>query len=800
MTVRLLRPFNGLPVDTIVTLDRATEAALVSLSSAVNNPTQGIPYVPNPPFDQTVLRLGLPLPAESLGAATTNTPEGNRAALQAALDMNNDVTLLTDGDFEIDDLLFVDSNRTIQLGANTRIRNVGAIGKALLKTTNAHWDTNTFWNPGTLILCATQGTPAGTGTMRRSGNTLFYTAPGDTEGVGVAITVGPANGSGTARYELPSGNSAWNLHVVVSQPTMGGTTFPIRIHNSSGSKPVTWSRTSNITTITEPGHGREALDSIVMCGTNFIGQAFIRTVIDANTYTIADSRGNATGSGEVFGRRNINILGGTWDGNMAVRTDNRGFEDRHVMLVPGVTNLTIQCRVTESIKYGIFAQGNSNIHVDIDFYASNPVGSTAAFQSDGHSLNTYVTVRGRSTDTMIAFIGGEFPAQGCWLLSTNEGNLNFYNTTVENVISDNSLFELIRVALASGGLALNTRIRNIKGSIDTARQQMSAVGVIYDTLLHNPGAYSIVDFDCEDVRVDNNGPNHLAQVTCVVHGATASRGIKIRNIVATSNNVASGDAFVIVGSPAGVNCAIDDVEVNGFRHSNGTWQGRAVITQGTGAIKLMTVRNVGVVVDNALVNTTFASGCFTHESAITIQRCLLDECSMEDVSAAGTKSDVWRCWTSGGVIDSFVITRMKCLGTLSLGEYNSTATGTNITMQDVDVRSAATIFGIRMSRVAASVTVGDIRSFGTILTDLVRISYSSANMTIRSTGNLYTPSGGSGRHVNLAGGGTNAPTCYGFDLWADETQLTTTRGQYVKTTAAGNAVLYRNAGAWAEIG
>lgn len=799
MTVRLLRPFNGFPTDAVVELDRGTEAALVSQRAATFNLAGGEVFRFNGALDSQPPIIGLSVAAEDFGVSPTATPTRNREAFQAALDTANVVTCYTEGVIGIDDLLFCASDKQILLGNNTTILGASAMGKALLKTSNVHWGENNFWMPGVMLGFVTNGTPAGIGQLRLSSNTLFYTAPGDTEGVGVAVTVGPASGTGTARYELPSGNPAWKLHCTVSQPSLGGTTFPLRIHNSTGSRPVTWSRTSNLTTVTETNHGRQANDVIILCGTNFIGQAFIQSVVDANTYTFVDTRSNSSGSGEVFGRRNISILGGTWDSNILTGTNSRGFEDRHALLCFGVTNLNVDCTIKNPLKYGLFTQGVANWNAKVVFSATNPASSTAAIQCDGHSFQGTISAQGRSTDTLTALIGGEFPAQGCWLLSTNEGGLNFTNTIVEDIYGDQCKFELVRLALAAGGVAKNTLIRHVRGSIDTTAQQMIAVGVVYDALLHNPGDYSLVDFIVEDVSVNKIGPNHLVQVSILPRGAVRSSGIKVRNVAFGYNNTASGDGFVIIGGPASGTCTIDDAEVTGVRHTTTSWQGRAVITQGTGLIRQLTVRDVQLVIDNALVNTTWISGCFTHEAAVTMDRCLVDECGMEDISAAGTKSDVWRCWTSGGAIDSLLITRMRCRGTLSLGEYNSTATATNIIMDDVDARSAATIFGIRVTRAATSVTVGNIRSYGTILTDLVRIGYSSFTMTVRSMGGLYTPSGGSGRHVNLAAGTANAPTCFGFDLWADETQLTTTRGQYVKSTAAGNPVVYRNATVWAEI-
>lgn len=51
MTVRLLRAFNGIPTNSIVTLDAPTETALVRQFAASLTLTGGVPYTGGLPFD-----------------------------------------------------------------------------------------------------------------------------------------------------------------------------------------------------------------------------------------------------------------------------------------------------------------------------------------------------------------------------------------------------------------------------------------------------------------------------------------------------------------------------------------------------------------------------------------------------------------------------------------------------------------------------------------------------------------------------------------------------------------------------
>lgn len=102
MTIRLLRPFNGMPTNAIVTLDTATEAALVASFGASTTLTGGTPWYPGKPFD------ALPAPAESMsaeyfGASPNASADTNAAAIQNALNARGTATLLTTGTYIVSD-------------------------------------------------------------------------------------------------------------------------------------------------------------------------------------------------------------------------------------------------------------------------------------------------------------------------------------------------------------------------------------------------------------------------------------------------------------------------------------------------------------------------------------------------------------------------------------------------------------------------------------------------------------------------------------------------------------------------
>jgi hypothetical protein len=73
MTIKLLQAFNGLPANTIITLDAATEIALVNALGATFTLAGGAQFVPNIPFNNVKeLTLDGRAPASSTAVGTAN--------------------------------------------------------------------------------------------------------------------------------------------------------------------------------------------------------------------------------------------------------------------------------------------------------------------------------------------------------------------------------------------------------------------------------------------------------------------------------------------------------------------------------------------------------------------------------------------------------------------------------------------------------------------------------------------------------------------------------------------------------
>ena len=97
MTIRLLRPFEAYPSNSIVTLDRATEAALVGQVAATFSLAGGVPFTQPQPYQYAPAIRS----AESFGASPSAPAQVNGNAIQSAINQGGTVTLTTPGVYSL---------------------------------------------------------------------------------------------------------------------------------------------------------------------------------------------------------------------------------------------------------------------------------------------------------------------------------------------------------------------------------------------------------------------------------------------------------------------------------------------------------------------------------------------------------------------------------------------------------------------------------------------------------------------------------------------------------------------------
>jgi len=123
MTVKLTRQFGEYPSNSIVTLDRATEAALIAGNAATTNTAGGAQWAGNGLFSSSprVASINISGDADSV-----------TAQLQSALNVGGIVQVLTPGTFEINDTLLIGDETHFVLSPQTTIRLANNTNKAML--------------------------------------------------------------------------------------------------------------------------------------------------------------------------------------------------------------------------------------------------------------------------------------------------------------------------------------------------------------------------------------------------------------------------------------------------------------------------------------------------------------------------------------------------------------------------------------------------------------------------------------------------------------------------------------------
>ena len=761
---------------------------LISANGAVVVSTANVPtnaaYSGGIAFDPVTGAMFVSSSVGALSTAnTTAAATANVTAIQAALTAGGLVQITTPGTYYTNDPLFYGPDTRLVLGAGVTIKSNATYGHTLLRMGNADFTGDALAADGVAIICATDGTAVGTGTLtvQSAPARLTWAAPGDT--AGSAVNVSAADG----RYSLASANGK-NLHVSVARTSLPASgTYSVKVVATRGAVPVTWSRTSNVTTVTESAHTRWPGDCAILFGTNFIGQVYLATKASASTWTFTDSRSNTTGSGEVYGIANVQVMGGTWDANFATNGATRNSSHRHGILVIGVNRWNMETQVNDLYKYGVYVQGAAHWWANIGTYSDSASSSTSALSIQGKTYGGQYQCYGRSTDNLTALLCSDYPNQ-LFLWPGDEGGTHIDQTTIEQLDGDQCKFQLCRLVGAVGQWIRNTTIRNVGGTVDA--NTTAIIGSIVDTNVVLGTETNIDGLVIDGLSVNKAGTTSCAQVSLSCAGTTPSRGIVLRNIrPAFPAEINGGGAITVQAGN------FEDITVQHCSNGQPNWQGVFVTTNGsTGTVERLSIEDVSITVDNALKNTAWRSAIYAGVgSGMVVREVNVTNCSVRDNSAAGSKSYLVNLTASGGSHGAvnMINNRVKnCQAVL-----NQAFADSSLKIRAFGINMDGVSFCCNFDAVAGEIHIGGIWTTGTI-NSAVLINFSSATLKIRSLGGMCsTPTNG---HVYIAGGTVNSPDVNGADMVCDTTKLAAVTGNLVKSSATSKVCMYDGA-AWTAI-
>jgi hypothetical protein len=750
-------------------------------------------------------------------ANNATAAEFNRAMIQTAIDAGGVVNIVKPGVYYVSDTLFGQDYATLDLGAGVKIIPHGTYRKTVITTLNAHWWGDAAAPAGIAILGATDNSAgtAGTGTVRVASKTMYYTAPGDTEGAGVVAVAGTGDqGTGTARYELVSGDGVRKLYVTAVYGSLSTASGSVRIHKCSGAKTVSWTRDGSVCTVTETAHGRDAADGLGLYGANFLGQQHILNVTDVDTWTMLDTRTAGSGTGAVLGRKSFSITGpGTIDYGCrnTVAPVLRSINDAHAVLALCVSDFTFghgETQIRQSKKYGIYCQVTSRLRIDMKFYADaigpdsgNPYTSTAAYQLNGKNFDSVCSVVGKSTDTLTALCISDYPAQ-CFFLSSDFGNTDTSFTTLPITRGiGGSHHDVIRLAGCR-----NSKFRHtVIGEVYTDCSNTTSTALLFafaDPYLHNAG-------ECiwEGLHVKKGAwtqqPGstiHTASISLWPEGSTPCTGTIIEGLeLDVPARTETFGAILLGSSAAGSGGIIADLTIrNCYTRNNKSWQGTLLhkmqptipgVTPGSGAVTVgrLQVSDNFLQIDNAAHTSWMSNLVSIAASNWTIDSLYVERNRFIDVSSAGTKSFLFYSWPGdkGGfkvakLTDNYVAGN----GTGLLNHQSTTYAMPKITVDGLHI-GPSTSYGVILGA-PAILNVGNWHSDdGGVYRSIFVIYSSGAASDIQSMGGNNVKGSDT---LSVTVSGSVQPSVNGIDLAVDLSTIARTAGRIVRTAVSKGTI------------
>jgi len=440
-------------------------------------------------------------------------------------------------------------------------------------------------------------------------------------------------------------------------------------------------------------------------------------------------------------------------------------------------------------KYGIYGQAVADYTCDVRGYADAPSSSTAIVQINGKSKNGKIRVTGTSTDTATALIGGDFPNQ-TFLFPNDEGGLDFDQTKIHDLDLQQCKFEVVRLAGAAGIWYRNTTINNVQCEVISPTGQI--VSVYSDTVVYLGGETNVAGLVIDGLSYSKTHALDVMMVRFENQSANVSSGLVLRNIELSAPAEENG-----LGPVRFLSGNWRDVTIDNAFQRNPTWQGMVVVATGSAAINIqnLTVRNTHLRINNALKNTAWRSAILgTGNANAVFESVLIENCSVVDVSSGGTKAGVV-INVSGSALRNLRLRGIRVDGTLDVAYCNVTGATSRWILDDIETNNCS--FVVRCDMPLGEVQIGSMRHI-TNVTDVVRISFSTATMRVNSLGGLPRTAPTSGKHVNVAAGSANFPECNGADMLCDTAQTASVTGSMIRSSATSRVQEY-NGSAWVNV-
>lgn len=547
------------------------------------------------------------------------------------------------------------SNTNIWIDSGVTLTNSGTFQHTMFRTGNAEFSSVASPIPGVSIYCADEQA-AGDGTMRYTSGTtsLAWRSPGDTiYGPEVNIS-GVTNAATVAIFKLASASATKSIYVYVAPATRSTVERTVKVAEVTGAKAVTWSRTSNVTTVTEAGHQRRVGDFVILFNdTTAMRHGYI-SAVSASTWTIADTGSNASGSARAYGVRNIRI-----NGNGATLDYNKNgltislMSNLHAIILNAVSDVTVEgLQVNNCTKYACLVTGYKNAmfrnfstyrSVSSDFSGNSdvihPLGPGRHFVAEDTRAQGGDNIFGIGCADFYDYVFNcpqygdlsltDGRITGVWCEDTDEQPVRFYNANGTNVIRN----WVVDGVFGTYGATVDSAVAIIMdtmsgGMVDSGQTNIDGLVVISPDAVRSDGTHSFA---------------------IKVAGAGTRRNLRFDRVrPRPGNTTLRGTVWFDTGTSA------EDASVS---FEGGNFSGYLVGITGATTVGRLTVRSTGVLNGDNALGATQRPVVVALDSSTTVLTYLdIGGLVVDDTSSSGTKTSVvWSTGTIGEAVISDVI-------------------------------------------------------------------------------------------------------------------------------------------------
>lgn len=587
----------------------------------------------------------------------------------------------------LDDCILLGSNASVWIAPGSTIINGGAVQHTMIRTGNAEFKADATPIPGVTIYCADEAASAGSGTLRytTAGTSLAWLAPGELS-YGSEVNISAVVSAATVGiFIIPGAVAGKAIYVYVAPASRAGgvTTRTVRVEPVTGARAITWTRLTNLRTVTETWHGRRVGDFVINFGpSGDVSHGFI-TAVTANTYALPDT-GTDQGAalvGRAYGVRNVSILG-----NGATLNYNKPglpvtlMSNLHAVILNACNDVTVErLQVNNCTKYALLVTGYKRVEINgFSSYRDDSAvldGNSDVVHPLGPGNGIRITgTRAQGGDNLVGVGCADFydyvfncPAYGD--LSLNDGR-------VTDSRGEDTDQQPVRFYNANGSNWIrNWIVDGVAGTYSSGSD--SAVAVIMDTM--SGGMVDSGQTNIDGLTVTSpDAVRSDGVVTFAVKfgGAGTRRNIRLLRVRPRACTAAfRATVWVDVGTTT------DDLHVE--FDSGPTFSGYLVGLTGTANVGRLTVRASGSLNGNNEVGGTFAPALAALDSSTSVLGYLdASGIVITDLSSTGTKL---RTVLNNGTIGEIAMSDVRIVNADSLIRYTSIAApGSRVRLRNIN--------------------------------------------------------------------------------------------------------------------